>query len=320
MSDVLGVVEHRRGELRQVSLELLSAGADLADSLDGSFHVAVIGGHAEAFADRLDRDGVDVIHTVENGAEFNHDVVVETVDALCERLSPAVLLAPHTVNALDYVPAVAVDRELPVVTDVTALEVPEDDEQLIATRGYYESKMTAPVTIEDGSVAVTIRPGEWPVAEGIGEAERRVFEFSVDEATLGSTVEGYEEAGAADVDVTAADFLIGVGRGVEDEADLELIEDLADATDATIAASRPLVDRGWFDTGRQVGQSGKTVAPEVYLAIGISGAIQHVTGIKGADRIVAVNTDPNAPIFDIADLAVVGDLYEVVPALTETLR
>jgi electron transfer flavoprotein alpha subunit len=320
MSDVLGVVEHRRGELRQVSLELLSAGADLADSLDGSFHVAVIGGDVEAFADRLDRDGVDVIHTVENGAEFNHDVVVETVDALCERLSPAVLLAPHTVNALDYVPAVAVDRELPVVTDVTAIEVPEENGQLVATRGYYESKMTAPVTVEERPAAVTIRPGEWPVAEGIGDAERRFFEFSVDESALGSTVEGYEEAGAADVDVTAADFLIGVGRGVEDEADLELIEDLAAATDATIAASRPLVDRGWFDTGRQVGQSGKTVAPEVYLAIGISGAIQHVTGIKGADRIVAVNTDPNAPIFDIADLAIVGDLYDVVPALTETLR
>ena len=204
MSDVLGVVEHRRGELRPVSFELLSAGADLADSLDGTFHVAVIGGTAEAFADRLDREGVDVIHTVENGAEFNHDVVVETVVALCEQLSPGVVLAPHTVNALDYVPAVAVDQACPLVTDVTAIEVPEEDGQLVATRGYYESKMTAPVTVADGPAAVTIRPGEWPVAEGIGEAERRVFEFSVDEATLGSTVEGYEEAGAADVDVTAA--------------------------------------------------------------------------------------------------------------------
>ena len=320
MSDVLGVVEHRRGELRSVSFELLTAGADLAERLDGQFHVAVVGGTAEAFADRLDREGVDVIHTVENGAEFNHDVVVETVGALCKRLSPAVLVAPHTVNALDYVPAVAVDRALPLVTDVTGLEVPEEDGQLVATRGYYESKMTAPVTVEALPAAVTIRPGEWPAAEGIGEAERRGFEFSVAADTLGTTVEGYEEAGAADVDVTAADVLIGVGRGVDDEADLELIAALADATGATVAASRPLVDRGWFDTGRQVGQSGKTVSPDVYLAIGISGAIQHVTGIKGADQIVAVNTDPTAPIFDLADLAVVGDLYEVVPALTEALR
>lgn len=319
MSDVLGVVEHRRGELRPVSFELLTAGAELADDLGGTFHVAVIGGTVEAFADRLDRDGVDVIHTVENGAEFNHDVVVETVDALHESLSPAVLLAPQTVNALDYVPAVAVDRDLPLATDVTDLEVPDEDGQLIATREYHESKTNAAVSVAEPA-AVTVRPGEWPAAEGVGDAERRDFEYTVEESSLGSRVEGYEEAGPADVDVTAADFLIGVGRGVESEEDLELVEELAAATDATIAASRPLVDRGWFETGRQVGQSGKSVAPAVYLAVGISGAIQHVSGIKGADRIVAVNSDPHAPIFDVADTAVVGDLYEVVPALTDSLR
>jgi electron transfer flavoprotein alpha subunit len=316
--DVLAVVEHRRGELRPVSFELITAGRELADAQDGELHLAVIGGDVEGFASRLDREGVDAIHTVEDGAEFDHDVYVQTVDALCVALEPAVLLAPHTVNALDYVPAVAVDRDLPLVTDVLALEVEEGE--LIATRGYYESKVTAPVRITDSPRAVTIRPGAWPAAEGIAETPVRPFEFEPTEPTLESTVEGFEEAGDGDVDVTAADFLIGVGRGIGEREHLSLIEDLAAATGATIAASRPLVDKGWFETGRQVGQSGKTVSPEVYLAVGISGAVQHVAGIKGSDTIVAVNRDPNAPIFDVADVAVVGDLFEVLPPLIDELR
>ena len=318
MSDVLAVVEHRRGELRPVSFELLAAGRELTAAMDGELHVAVIGGPVDRYADRLNREGVDVIHTVENGAEFNHDVYVQTVDALCETLEPSVLLAPHTVNALDYIPAVAVDRDMPLVTDV--LDVSVEDEAFSVTREFFESKVTASMSVTGSPRAVTIRPGEWPAAEGIEETEVRFFEFEPDVEAIGSTVEGYEEAGSTDVDVTAADFLVGVGRGIGDMENLELIEELAEAGDATIAASRPLVDKGWFDTGRQVGQSGKTVSPEVYLAVGISGAVQHVAGIKGADTIIAINTDPHAPIFDIADQAIVGDLFDVVPALIEQLH
>jgi len=328
MSDVLAVVEHRRGELRPVSLELLSAGSEIAEDLGGEFHVAVLGGPVEKYAERLNREGVDCIHTVANGSEFNHDVYVETVGALCEDLAPDVLLAPHTVNGLDYVPAVAVDREMSLVTDVMEVEIEdgEDDEDdeadqhLVATRGFFESKVRAPVTVDEWPVALTVRPGEWPSADGVEDVEVRPFDYSVSAESIGSTVEGYEAAGKSDVDITAADFLIGVGRGVESKADLSLIEELASVTDATIGASRPLVDRGWFESGRQIGQSGKTVSPDVYLAVGISGAIQHVSGIKNADRIVAVNTDPHAPIFDLADLAIVGDLYDVIPALIEKLR
>jgi electron transfer flavoprotein alpha subunit len=318
MSDVLAVVEHRRGELRPVSFELLTAGRDLAAAMDGELHVAVIGGPVDRYADRLNRAGVDVLHTVVNGPEFNHDVYVQTVDALCQTLEPGVLLTPHTVNALDYVPAVTIDREMALVTDVLELSV--EDDTLLATREFYESKVTATMTVEDTPWAVTIRPGEWPAAEGIAETEVRFFEFEPDDERIKSHVTGYEEAGSSEVDVTAADFLIGVGRGIGEVENLDLIEDLAEAGDATIAASRPLVDKGWFETGRQVGQSGKTVSPDVYLAIGISGAVQHVAGIKGADTIVAINTDPHAPIFDIADQAIVGDLFDVVPALTEQVQ
>jgi electron transfer flavoprotein alpha subunit len=317
MSDVLAVVEHRRGELRSASFELLSAGGDLAAALDGDLHVAVIGGPVERYADRLNREGVDVIHTVEDGAEFDPERYVLAVDALCDELDPAAVLAAHTVNALDFVPALAVERGAEVVTDVLDLTVGEG--ALLATRGFYGSKVTGPVTVDPPAV-LTIRPGEWPAADGIVDAETRAFEVESGDWESGRSLEGFEEASRSDVDIAAADLLIGVGRGITDEADLSLIEELAETAGATIAASRPLVDKGWFDAGRQVGQSGKSVAPDVYLAVGISGAIQHVTGITGADRIVAINTDPSAPIFDVADLAIVGDLYEVVPALTEQLR
>ncbi|MFB6109442.1 MAG: electron transfer flavoprotein subunit alpha/FixB family protein [Halodesulfurarchaeum sp.] len=318
MSDVLAVVEHRRGDLRDVSLELLTAGREVADELGGALHVAVIGGEVEDLAGRLNRDGVDAIHTVPDGAEFNHDVYVQAVEALFNSVRPAVVLTPHTVNALDYVPAVAMDLDLPLVTDVLDIDVTEG--ALRATRRYYGSKIEAPVSIGEQPCAVTIRPGEWPAAEGVTDVEVREFTFAPDESAIGSEVEGYEEAGSGEVDITAADFLIGVGRGIGEAENLSIVEDLAAATGATIAASRPLVDRGWFDTSRQVGQSGKSVSPEVYLAIGISGAVQHVTGITGADTIVAINTDPHAPIFDVADLGIVGDLFEVVPELTATLR
>ncbi len=316
--DVLAVVEHRRGELRPVSFELVTAGRELAESLGGALHLAVIGGSVDRFASRLDRKGVATIHTVADGAEFNHDEYTQIVDALCETLEPNVLLAPHTVNSQDYMPAVAVDREMPLVTDVTALEVTAGT--LHAERNFYESKVTASMSIDAVPRAVTIRPGAWPAAEGHEDTEIAAFEFEPTDWPLESHVKGYEEAAASDVDVTAADFLIGIGRGIGDEHNLDLIEDLAEATDATIAASRPLVDKGWFESGRQVGQSGKTVSPDVYLAIGISGAVQHVAGIKGANRIVAINTDPHAPIFDVADQAVVGDLFEVVPALIDALQ
>ncbi|MFC7116120.1 electron transfer flavoprotein subunit alpha/FixB family protein [Natronoarchaeum sp. GCM10025703] len=164
---------------------------------------------------------------------------------------------------------------------------------------------------------MTVRDAEWPVTEGAGEAEIEAADVDIDESAVRSTVKGFEEVGAGDVDITEADLLVSIGRGIEEEENLELIEDLADTLGATMSASRPIIDNGWLPKGRQVGQSGKVVTPDVYLAIGISGAVQHVAGMKGAETIIAVNTDPNAPIFDLADYGIVGDLFEVVPELIE---
>ncbi|MXV61365.1 electron transfer flavoprotein subunit alpha/FixB family protein [Natronorubrum sp. JWXQ-INN-674] len=314
MSDVLAVTDHRRGELRDVSYELITAGRQLANETGGDLHIAVISGTVDDFAEKLNRNGVDAVHTVSHGEEFNHDVYTQTITQLYDELAPQFVLTPNSVNGLDYAPAVANQLDLPVVTDTVDLET--DGETLIATREMYGGKVETTNELE-GDAVVTIRGAEWPKAEGNGDASIEAFDVDIDEDAVGSTVNGFEEVGGGDVDISEADVLVSVGRGIEEEENLSIIQDLADALDATVSSSRPIVDNGWLPKNRQVGQSGKVVTPDVYIAIGISGAVQHVAGMKGSDTIVAINTDPNAPIMDIADYAIHDDLFDVVPALTE---
>jgi electron transfer flavoprotein alpha subunit len=314
MSDVLVVADHRRGELRDVSFELVTAGSELAAAVGGELHVAVVSGDVDAFADQIALEGVDTVHTVAHGEEFNHDVYTQAVGQLADALSPEFLLMPNSVNGLDYAPAVANSLDLPFVTD--AIELAYDD-GLVATREMYGSKVETTIEVDADAVAVSVRGGEWPPTEEPGDAAIEPFEADIDEAAVGSRVEGYEEVAGGDIDIADADVLVSVGRGIEEEENIELIEDLADALDATLSSSRPIVDNGWLPKSRQVGQSGKVVTPTVYIAIGISGAVQHVAGMKGSENIVAINNDPNAPIFDIADYGIVDDLFDVVPALIE---
>ncbi|WP_136717476.1 electron transfer flavoprotein subunit alpha/FixB family protein [Halorientalis salina] len=314
MSDVLAVTEHRRGELRDVSLEMVSAGRDLADEMGGDLHLAVISGDVDAYADQVNREGVDAIHTVEYGEEFNHDVYAQAVEQLADDLDAEYVLMPNSVNGLDYAPAVAEGLSLPLVTDVVDFSA---DGELEVTREQYGGKVETTIEVSEDRAAITTRPAEWPQAEGQGDAEVSAFDADIDESQIQSTVTGFEEVAGGDVDISEAEFLVSIGRGIEEEENLPLIEALVEATDATLSSSRPIVDNGWLPANRQVGQSGKVVTPDVYIAIGISGAVQHVAGMKGADTIVAINTDPNAPIYDLADYGIEDDLFDVVPALIE---
>lgn len=311
---VLAVTEHRRGDLRDVSFELVTAGRELADATDGELHLAVIGGDVGSFADELNREGVDVIHTINEGEEFNHDIYAQSIHALYGELEPDILLMPNSVNGLDYAPAVANGLSLPLVTDAIAIE---QNGVVEVTREMYGSKVETVVEIDAEQVALTVRPGEWSPTEDGGDAEIQEFEVDIDDSTLGSTVTGFEEVGGGDVDITEAEVLVSVGRGIEEEENIALVQELADTLGATLSSSRPIVDNDWLPKNRQVGQSGKVVTPEVYIAIGISGAVQHVAGMKGAETIVAINTDPSAPIYDLADYGIVDDLFDVVPALIE---
>ena len=312
MNDVLVVSEHRRGELRDVSHEAITAGRQLADARGGDLHVAVVSGDVERFAGDLNREGVDAIHAVEGGEEFDHNVYQTAVSALIDRTDAGAVVAPNSVNGLDYAPAVAEERGVPLVTDAIGIEY---DDGLTVTREMYGSKVETTVDVDGDRFVLTVRGGEWSPATGVGDAAVGTVEVDLPES--GARVTGFEEVGGGDVDIADADVLVSVGRGIGEEENIELVEELADALGATLSASRPIVDSGWLPKNRQVGQSGKVVTPDVYVAVGISGAVQHVAGMKGSDTIIAINTDPNAPIFDIADYGIVGDLFDVVPELID---
>lgn len=314
MSNVLAVSEHRDGELRDVSHEVITAGRELADAAGGDLHLAVISGDTDGFAADLDREGVDTIHTVDRGEEFNHDIYVQALDQMADAVDPQYVVTPNTVNGLDYAPVLARRTDMPLVTDAVALDTSDG---LTVTREFYGGKTEGDVDVDGERALVTVRPGEWPAAEGDGSADIQAFDADIEDDAIGTSIDGYEEVGSGDVDISEADVLVSVGRGIDEEENIEIIEELADAMDATVSASRPIVDNGWLSQDRQVGQSGKKVTPDVYIAVGISGAVQHVAGMKGAETIIAINNDPGAPIYDLADYGIVDDLFDVVPALTE---
>ncbi len=314
MSDVVTVAEHRRGELRDVSHELITAGRELADDLSGRHHLAVISGDVERFAQELNCDGVDTIHTIDRGEEFNHGVYTTAIEALYDELRPTALVMPHTVNGLDYAPAVANSLDLPLVTDVTGINA---EDGVTVTREMYGSKVETDIRVDSDHWAITVRDNEWSAAEADGGADVNPFEVAIDSDTLGTQVRGFEQNKTDNIDITDAEVLVSVGRGIKSEDNIEMVEELSEALGATLSASRPIIDNGWLPKSRQVGQSGKFVTPDVYIAVGISGAVQHITGMKSAETIIAINNDPDAPIFDVADYVIVDDLFEVVPALTE---
>ncbi|ELZ43874.1 electron transfer flavoprotein subunit alpha [Halorubrum californiense DSM 19288] len=312
MSDVLVAAEHRRGALRDVTYEAITAGRELADARGGDLHVAVVGGDVDGFAEDVNREGVDAVHAVEDGEEFDHNAYQAAVSTLADRLDVGAVVLPNSVNGLDYAPALGEALGVPIVTDAVGMAY---DDGLTVTREMYGSKVETTVDVAGDRFVLTVRGGEWPPAEGVGDAAIEAADVDIPES--GARVTGFEEVGGGDVDIADADVLVSVGRGIEEEENLELVEELADALGATLSASRPIVDNGWLPKNRQVGQSGKVVTPDVYIAVGISGAVQHVAGMKGSDTIIAINTDPNAPIFDIADYGIVGDLFDVVPELID---
>jgi len=305
---VLTVAEHREGRLRAVSRGAQTAGLALAETTDDPVHTAVVGGDVERFAERLACDGVEAVHTVAEGEAFTHDIATQALAQLVRALDARVVLAPGSATGLAYAPAIAARLDWPIVTDAVGLDAAGG---LTVTR---ESVGTAATfAVDGGRAVVTLRPGAWRPTEATGEADIRPFAADIDDAAVRSTVTGSETLG--DRDLTEADVVVAVGRGIGSEANLDVVVELAEAIDATVAAASPPVKLGWLPPDRQVGQSGVTVAPDVYLAIGISGAAQHLAGMRESDTVVAINSDPTAPIFDVADYGVVADFADVVPAL-----
>ena len=304
---VLVVAEHVRGRVRDVTYELITAGRPLGAPLA----VAAIGKDPAALI--LDRQGVDeVIHVRAPTAEFENDVHQAALEALIEERSPDVILLAHTVNSIGYGPALAARLELGFASDVFGVRREGDD--LIATRAFYGSKVHADLDFPNKArIMLLLRPTVWPAAAAGGNPT--VSEVTIAARTSRARHKEFVEAPKSDVDIAGAEFLLAIGRGIGDKEKIATFQQLAQKMGATLAVSRPLVDAGWVPSARQVGQSGKTVKPKVYLAMGISGAVQHLAGMKASGTIIAVNTDPEAAIFGTAHYGAVVDLFEVAEEL-----
>lgn len=320
-NDVLAVIEEKDGVLRGVSLEVITAAADVASGLGGEVHALVLRGPgAGAGLEALGRHGAARIKVVEHAAldRYAPESWASAVAAVARLGSYGAVLFPATAQGRDLAPRVAALLDVPLATDATALEATGGS--LAVVRPVYGGKAFARVRSEATPFLVTLRPNAVQPKERV--AAGTVEAVTVEVAPARSRVREFRAASGGALDVGEAGIVIAGGRGMKDAAQWSVLEDLRDAVGegAALGASRAVVDAGWRPHGEQVGQTGKTVAPKLYFAIGISGAIQHLAGMRTSGTIVAVNKDPDAPIFKVADYGIVGDLFEVVPRLAQEIR
>ncbi len=318
MSEIFVLAEHRQGTVREITLELVSVARQLGSETGQGVTVVVLGDDVEAYGAQLCplADRVLAIQDAEL-AEFNADrYLVALADLLATR-RPVVTLLGHTAAGMDLAPALAVRLGWPLATDCQ--RVAQQAQRLMVNRQIYGGKVKEELTLKPaGSTLVTIRPGCFASAEpkdSAGALER--LPEPDWGACRGRKFVEFVAGEIADVDIAAADILVSVGRGVGKPENMAAVEAFAQAIGATLSCSRPVADKGWLPKSRQVGTSGKSVRPKVYLALGISGAYQHVAGMTHADTIIAVNTDPAAPIFEVAHFGIVADMFDVLPRLQE---
>jgi electron transfer flavoprotein alpha subunit len=320
MSGVLIIAEQRRGELKAQSLELVTAAQEVRQAGD-EVRVAVLGGAPERFVDALRVAGVNEIITIKTAAaEFDPESFEAAVGALVLKFKPDVVLVPHSVDSFGYAAASAAKNNYGFASDV--FEVRRIDTELVATRGGYGQKVNVEVDFPGRrTVLLALRAGSFKPAEP-GDGSPRVTEFESPTVVSRSQPREFIELPAADdVDMTAAEFILSIGRGIGEEAKVEQFRELAEAIGATLGCSRPIADAGWLPKSRQVGQSGKTAsACKLYIAMGVSGAIQHLAGMKHVDTIVAVNSDAGASIFGVATYGIVGDIFEVADELKQIFQ
>ena len=320
MKDIFVLTEHRQGEMRDVTYELLTCGGKIASKIDGQVTAVLLGSGVDPFIQEL-KNWANKILVVENEVlkDFNADAYQHVLSSIWQEHKPYITLIPQSGFGMDLAPNLAVELELPLTTD--CYEIDSENGTLLAKRQMYGGKINAQIGFVDApGYIVTIRPSSFPVEESALTAEVVHVDSSLKEDIAYRKFVGYVEAAIGDVDITQADIVVGIGRGIKEQENLSVVEELAVAIGGVLACSRPVVDAGWLPKDRQVGSSGKTIKPKLYIAIGISGAFQHISGMKGAETIVAVNKDGNAPIFGEADYGIVGDLFKVVPALKEKIN
>jgi len=318
---ILVIAEQRDGKLNRATWETIAAAQQLAGGMP--IRVAVLGAVTGAVAQEIASAAVAEVLVAEHPAlePYTPDAYASASRSLIESAAPTYVLLPHTYQTRDFAPLVAARLRKPLITDVTAISGSGPDATFV--RPMFQGKLAAQVKPVGGPPAiVTTQIGAFraDAAQKGGSASVSKVDLKIDPATGRQKPEApFREAKQA-VDLGQAERIVAVGRGIKSQENIPLAEKLAKAMDAEVAASRPICDNGWLPMERQIGSSGQTVAPKLYVALGISGAIQHLVGMKGSRTIVAINKDAEAPIFEVADYGIVGDLFEIAPAIITELE
>ncbi|MGD8596272.1 MAG: electron transfer flavoprotein subunit alpha/FixB family protein [Anaerolineae bacterium] len=314
-NDILVIAEQRDNVLKKVAFEMLGAGAELAAALGGRVEAALLGSGLGDLPDVLAQYGATRVYVAEDDslATYSGEGYTSTLAALVEEVEPAIVLIGATAMGKDLAPRLAARLGVGLASECIAFEL--DGDRLVATRPIFAGKALAKVRLAGDPQIATLRPNVLAAPEPDEGATATIETVSVAGGEIRARVVDIVGAGEGEIDVAEADIIVSGGRGVGDPEGFAPVRSLARTLGAAVGASRAAVDAGWIEHAHQVGQTGKTVTPNLYIACGISGAIQHLAGMKTAKAIVAVNTDPEAPIFKVANYGIVGDLFEVLPLL-----
>jgi len=319
---ILVVLENQRGNIHAFSQEAVVAGQQLSDKLGLDLSILCLGENASSLRDQAsDYKTNNLIlaqHDLINA--YSADGYSKVLSNVISELSPKYVLMGHSYMVRDFLPRVSAKLDIPFVSDIISVDY--DNDSPIFSRQVFNAKLATKVKATSDTVLLSFQSAAFSSDDmQIGGSESQSdFSVNLEASDIKSESEAEFQESASGVDLTTAELIVSVGRGIESQDNLPLVESLASAMNAEIASSRPVVDMGWLPGYRQVGSSGQAVSPKLYLSVGISGAIQHVVGMKGSKTIMAINKDEDAPIFEIADYAVIGDLMEIVPKLTEALQ
>lgn len=316
--------EQRAGELQKVSLELLGEGRKIADKLGVKLTALLLGKGVKGLADTLGRHGADEVLVAESSLleHYTTDGYTKIICDLANERKPGIVLIGATFIGRDLGPRVAARLSTGLTADCTVLDVDVEKTDLLATRPAFGGNLMATIVCPDHRPQMaTVRPG---VFERLSDEERNFtveeVEIEIAESDIRTKILEIIKESKEIVDISEAHFIVSGGRGVGSQENFAILEELAEVLGGTVAGSRAAVENGWIDREYQVGQTGKTVRPTIYIACGISGAIQHVAGMQESDMIIAINKDPEAPIMKAADYAIVGDLLKIVPEMTSQIK
>jgi len=320
MAEIFVLAEHRRGQIRDITFEMLTKGKELAEKTNTDLTAILLGKDVKEHAKTLS-EYAKKVSVVEDTRlkNFNSEAYQKVLSHLINERKPLLTMIGHTSFGVDLAPSLAAALKLPLATDCIDLEF--ESETLAVTRQMYGGKVNVKATVRKSeSYIASVRQAAFEAQKPAVNGEiTEVVSPLLQEITEKRFIE-YVLPPPGGVDITAAEVLVGVGRGIKDESNMPIVEELAKTIGGVLACSRPIVDKGWLPTDRQVGSSGKTVKPKLYIALGISGAFQHVLGMKNSDLIIAINKDPNAPIFNFSDYGIVDDLFKIAPALKDKIQ